>query len=114
MRRLVEKVFRRWGADMVLQQAGEAFNLRGMIHYSGSKSWRNMEKQFTLLGEVPGGQYVYIGPVQPAAAAGDTLVSGGKAYELRRVERVYLGNVPLYCWGLCVEKGVEPVWAKRS
>lgn len=105
MRNLVEKILRRWGTDMVLMQAGEKFFLRGLLHHSGSKSWRNMEKYFTPLGEVSGGQYIYIGPTQPAAAAGDTLIVGENAYELRRVERVWFGNTVLYCWGLCVEKG---------
>lgn len=114
MRRLVEKIFRRWGTDIILQQAGESFRLKGLLHYSGSKSWRNMERDFTVLGQIPGGQYVYIGPAQPAPAAGDTLILGEKAYELRRAERFYFGNVPLYSWGLCVEKGGVPVWERQS
>lgn len=109
MRRMAERIFHRWGTDMILRQAGEDFCLRGMLHHSGSKSWRNMEKSFTPLGEIADGQYIYIGPVHPAAAAGDTLIVGEKVYELRRTERVWLGNTPLYCWGLCVEKGWGPV-----
>ena len=110
MRHLLDKVFRRWGTELVLQRAGEEIPLRGVLQYSGSESWRNMEKQFTLLGQIVGGQYVYVGPAQPEVTAGDTLKLGAKAYELRRAECFYFGNTPLYCWGLCVEKGGTPVW----
>lgn len=114
MRKLMEKVLRRWGTDMVLQHAEESFSLRGLLYYSGSESWRNMERNFSVLGQIPGGQYVYIGPAQPAIEVGDTLVLGTKAYELRRAEKFYFGNVPLYSWGLCVEKGGVPIWETHS
>ena len=114
MRSFVEKTLARWGTDMVLQHRGESFSLRGLLYYSGSKSWRNMERDFSVLGRIPGGQYVYIGPAQPAAAVGDTLILGEKAYELRRAEQFYFGNVPMYCWGLCAEKGGVPIWETHS
>ncbi len=62
-----------------------------------------------ILGEIPQGQYVYIGPAFPVAAAGDILYCGGKRYELRRSELVRFRGKPLYCWGLCIEREGEQV-----
>ena len=36
------------------------------------------------------------------------------SYLLRRVERFYYQNQPLYLWGLCVEKGVNDTWGTQS
>ena len=106
---MIERILRRWGTELILQQSGAEFRLRGLIFHSSSKSWQNMEHSYTPLGRVPRGQYVYIGPVQPAAAVGDTLVQGDTAYVIRRVERMWLQDTPVYCWGLCVEKGSEVI-----
>lgn len=114
MRRFTEKVFRCWGTELTLRREGAEWRLRGFLQHSGSKSWRSMEKNVSPLGQIPGGQYVYIGPAQPAAAAGDVLRLGDKEYELRRAELVWLRNKPLYCWGLCVERGGEPIWQSPS
>ena len=105
MRHLVESVLKRWGTELVLQQAGSEIRLRGFLQHSRSKSLQNMQRGFTPVGQVPDGQYVYIGPAQPAAAAGDTLILGGEVYELRRVDRIWFRNMPLYSWGLCVKRG---------
>ena len=103
---MVERLLARLGAELVLKQAGRETRLRGLIQHSRSKSLQNMRQDFSPIGRIPGGQYVYIGPAQPAAAAGDELVLGDKVYILRRVERVWFRDVPIYSWGLCVEKGV--------
>ena len=55
---------------------------------------------------------MYIGPVEPAAEAGDTLSVDGKEYWLRRTELIRDGNGPVYCWGMCVEKGGEDTWGQ--
>ena len=102
---LVERLLARLGGELILRQAGRETRLRGLIQHSRSKSLQNMRQDFSPIGGVPGGQYVYIGPAQPAVAAGDELVFGGKVYILRRAERIWFRNTPLYTWGLCVEKG---------
>ena len=108
MRSMVERLLARLGAELILKQAGHETRLRGLIQHSRSKSLQNMRKDFSPIGRVPGGQYVYIGPAQPAPAAGDELIFGDKVYILRRAERVWFRNTPIYSWGLCVEKGGEP------
>lgn len=108
MRALVEKMLARWGTELTLKQAGQEMRLWGLIQHSRSKSLQNMRSEYSPIGRIPGGQYVYIGPAQPAAAAGDLLILEGKTYVLRRVERVWFRNRPVYCWGLCVEQGGAP------
>lgn len=105
MRQLVQRLLARWGTEMTLVHGGKEICIRAMLQHTKSKSWQNMEKQMSLLGRIPGGQYVYIGPAQPAAQTGDRLLLGGNEYELRRVEPVWFRNQPMYCWGLCVRKG---------
>ena len=106
MQAFVERLLGRLGTELVLRQAGHETRLRGFIQHSRSKSLQNMRKEFSPIGRTPNGQYVYIGPAQPAAAAGDELIFGGKVYILRRAERVWFRDTPIYTWGLCVEKGV--------
>ena len=55
---------------------------------------------------------MYIGPLEPEAAAGDTVWVEDKAYLVRRSEIVRDGSGPLYCWALCLEKGGEDTWGR--
>lgn len=112
MRKMLEKVMDRWGTTVTLRRSGKAF--KAFLQETGSRNWQNMEKIFTPLGEVPRGQYLYLGPVEPAIAVGDVLLAGGRIFELRRSEVIYYGDTPVYSWGLCVEKGGEDTWASRS
>ena len=41
---------------------------------------------------------------------GDELVADGKSYLVRSGQVQYAGETPVYCWGLCVEKGGEDLW----
>jgi len=100
---------RRYGMPLLLRHQGEKQSVWGFLQHSGSKSLQNSQIQYSQLGEVPGGYYLYIGPVIPTQT-GDVLIGDGKVYELRRVETVRFGNHPVYLWGLCVEKGSDDLW----
>ena len=100
MERLVRKLLARWGSDIRIGNT----HVRGMLHHSGSKSFRIMERDFSPLGQIPDGQYVYIGPASPSPQTGQVLFLGELAYEVRRVEQIRLGNAVLYTWGLCVRR----------
>ena len=97
---------------MTLVQGTASTAIRAFVRESGSKSQGSAEVDMTLLGQVPKGLYVYIGPVKPEAKAGDQLIFQGKILELRRTELVVLGDEAVYCWGLCVEKGEESQWGE--
>lgn len=104
MKRMVEKILGHWGVEITLQRADGDICLQGMLRHTGAKGQQSAQRQFSPLGEVPGGQYIYIGPVQPAVKVGDTLLLDEAAYELRRVEKIWFRSTPVYCWGLCVKK----------
>ena len=114
MRRMVEKIMKQYGTDMVLTSGGEEKAVRGFFRAVNSKSWQSMESEATLLGEITRGQYAYIGPADGGAKEGDTLSLGDRTYLLRRVEYYYFGNQPIYQWGICVEKGVNDTWGSQS
>ena len=109
---MVGKILETYGIAAVLHQEDVTFAIRVFFQPVRTKSWQYLEGNYSPLGEIPRGQYVYIGPVEPAAAAGDTLTVNGKNYWLRRTELILDANGPVYCWGICVEKGGEDTWGQ--
>lgn len=114
MRRMVESILKQYGTAMTVHISGNSRRVKGFFQPVRSKSWQNMVSLDTPLGEVPRGQYVYIGPTEVTVADGDTLTVGGKSYVFRRVEPYYYGDEQVYLWGLCVEKGVNDTWGSQS
>ena len=114
MRQMVETVMAKYGTDMTVWHDSESKTVRAFFRAVNSKSWQSMESEATLLGEISRGQYSYIGPVDVKVYEGDTIVLGEKTYLFRRVEPYYYGNQQIYCWGLCVEKGVNDTWGSQS
>ena len=88
--------------------------VRGFFQPVRSKSWQNMVSLDTPLGEVPRGQYVYIGPPDVMARDGDVLTVGSRDYVFRRVEPYFYGDRAVYLWGLCMEKGGNDTWGSQS
>ena len=101
MKAQVRRLLSRWGTEVCW---GEN-RVQAMLHTTGSKSWRSMESQIMPLGKIADGQYVYIGPASPCPCVGDILQVGRETYDVRRMEKIQLGNKTLYAWGLCVKKG---------
>ena len=114
MEKMVEKILNQYGASLTLCQGQEETQVRAFFQPVLSKSWQYLEGNYSPLGEIPRGQYVYIGPVSPAAAVGDTVRVGEQAYLFRRTELVNAGDRPAYCWGICVEKGGADTWGTQS
>ena len=112
MRKMVEKILKTYGTAVTLQQNGNSLAIRAFFQPVRSKSWQYLEGNYSPLGEIPRGQYVYIGPIEPQAMAGDTVTVGEKSYWLRRTELVRNSEGPVYCWGLCVEKGGDDHWGQ--
>ncbi|MBE6980158.1 MAG: hypothetical protein E7431_07265 [Ruminococcaceae bacterium] len=112
MVQMVGKILNTYGAAVTLRHEGQDYPIRAFFQPVRSKSWQYLEGDYSPLGEIPRGQYVYIGPVEPAAEAGDTLTVGSKDYWLRRTELVWDREGPVYCWGMCVEKGGEDTWGQ--
>ena len=114
MQQMVGKILNTYGTAVTLCHERTEYEIRAFFQPVRSKSWQYAESNYSPLGEIPRGQYVYIGPVDPQAAAGDTVWVEKKAYLLRRTELVWDGDSPVYCWGLCLEKGGEDNWGKQS
>lgn len=83
---------------------------RGIFQHTGSKDWHNMEKSYSLLGQIPRGQYMIMAPVGIRLEMGDRLQVGERRFSIRRVETVFWRNRALYSWGLCVELGRDDIW----
>ena len=112
MQQMIGKILNTYGVCITRKQEGVTY--RGFFQPVRSKSWQYLEGNYSPLGEVPRGQYVYIGPVEQQLSAGETLEVGGKDYMVRRVEPVYYAEETAYLWGMCVEKGGEDTWGQSS
>lgn len=110
MRDLIGRILRKYGVPAVLEHGGKSVELRIFFQPSMSKSWDSMNPIVTPLGQLPGGQYLYIGPAEQEIDQGDGVSVGGKEYILRRVETYLDQDGPIYRWGLCVRKGGEDDW----
>ena len=109
---MVTKILNTYGTAVTLNHRGMSRELRVFFQPVRSKSWQYLEGTYSPLGEIPRGQYVYIGPVEPAAEAGDTVTVDQKQYKLRRCELIYDAGGPVYRWGMCVEKGGADTWGQ--
>ena len=110
MRRMISKILRYYGVPAVLEHEGESVELRIFFQPSMSKSWDSMDPIVGPLGQLPGGQYLYIGPAEQEISQGDQVSVGGNDYILRRVETYLDQSGPIYRWGLCVRQGGEDTW----
>lgn len=114
MEKMVARILSRYGTAMELTTAQGTDTVKGFFQPVRSKSVQNMVCLDTPLGEVPRGQYVYMGPAEVTAGEGDTLRVGQRYYVFRRTELFYCGDQPAYLWGLCVEKGGDTSWGTES
>ena len=112
MQQMVGKILKTYGTAVTLCRGEQSFGVFAFFQPVRSKSWQYLEGNYSPLGEIPRGQFVYIGPTEPAAQVGDTVQVENKAYLVRRSELVRDGNGPVYCWGMCVEKGGEDNWGQ--
>lgn len=106
MRKLVDRLFARYGSEAVLW-GEETKRVRVFFESVNSKSWQNMERHQHLLGQLPRGQYICRFPRGTAVAPGDTLGFRGKFYRICRVEEMTGPGGSSYLWALCTGKGSE-------
>ena len=110
MQRKIGLILETYGVSITRKEKEVTY--RGFFQPVRSKSWQYLEGNFSPLGEVPRGQYVYIGPAQQELSFGETLTVDGKDYMVRRVEPVYYAEEVAYYWAMCVEKGGEDTWGR--
>ena len=112
MQQMVGKILETYGSSVTLQQGENSFAIRVFFQPVRSKSWQYLEGNYSPLGEVPRGQFVYMGPSMVKMNVGDTIRVKDKDYMLRRIEPVYYRDRVAYYWGMCVEKGGEDTWGQ--
>ena len=112
MRSVVERMMEKYGTAVKLCRGNREWPIKAFFQSVRSKSWDLSESEYSPLGELPRGRHVYIGPLEPEAAAGDTIWVEDKAYLVRRSEIIRDGSGPVYCWGLCLEKGGTDTWGR--
>ena len=112
MRQMIDRILNAYGSAITLHRQDEVFHIRVFFQPVRSKSWQYLEGNYSPLGEVPRGQYVYIGPADQALETGDTLTVSQKDYMVRRCEPVFYGEEIAYYWAMCVEKGGEDTWGR--
>ena len=112
MEQMIQDILDSLGSDLVLHHQGKEYDLRAYFRPVQSKSWSYLEGEYSPLGEIPRGQYVYIGPAEPLAEVDDEIRINYTFYRVRRSEVIMGFYGPLYCWAMCVEKGGDDTWGR--
>ena len=112
MENIILAMMDKYGTAVRLCRGGEEWEIKAFFQSVRSKSWDFSDSDYSPLGEIPRGRHVYMGPVEPAPAAGDPVWVADKAYLVRRSEIIRDGQGPAYCWALCLEKGGEDTWGR--
>lgn len=110
MQEEIERILRKYGTQLSLRRGQETTVVRGFLRPVTGKYWQNMEHVFSDLGQVPRGQYLYIGPASVPVAQGDRVELLGIGYLVRRGEPILIGDKCTHYWGLCVQEGGADTW----
>ena len=111
MKKLVDKVFRRYGVPIEFQSTTETYTVYGFVQHTATSARKHLLPQYTPLGQVPQGHYLMLLPLYEATV-GRMLMYNDKWYIVRRVERVWLGKTAVYDWCLCEERGEADRWGR--
>ena len=111
MERYIKEILAQYGAILTVCHGETQTACRGFLRPVTGKYWQNMEHVFSDIGQVPRGQYVYLGPPEVPLVQGDRVILEGTAYLVRRGECILLGDRCLYYWGLCIQEGTEDTWS---
>ena len=107
-------IMERYGVPLTLCRGTESWQVRAFFQPVRSKSWDYSDSNYSPLGEIPRGRYIYIGPVEPELREDMEVTAGEKHCVVRSVHLIAGDNGPVYCWALCVEKGRENGWNSNS
>ena len=110
MKRMLDKILKGYGREITLCRAGEEIAVYGFFQPDTGRTDRLSVVQAGHLGREDRMRYSYYGPAEYPVEDGDELVADGKSYLVRSGQVQYAGETPVYCWGLCVEKGGEDLW----
>lgn len=110
MKQMLQAILAEYGSTVyVVPQTGTAVTVKAFLQPVTTRSWQNMQRVVRSLGEIPTGQFLYIGPTEQALTDTDVLESGGRRFRICRAETICLGEEELYVWALAMETGGECV-----
>ena len=110
MKALIESILTGYGSLATIKDGDSARTFRAFIQPVTEKGWQNTKKIIASLGQVPKGQYVYIGPAEVELLEGQMLEARGQKYMVRRCETVFLGEEAMYTWALLTKAGGTDPW----
>lgn len=109
MEAVIGRIFHKYGTMVDILHDGRWQKVQVFFQPIISRNLYNMRREVSALGEIPGGQYVILGKAGQIAE-GDTLRLREENYGIRRLDTLYFGLEPVYCWGLCSKKGAQDRW----
>ena len=111
MKKLVDKIFRRYGVPILLQTTEGTETLYGFVQHTATSARKHLLPEYTPLGELPQGHYLILLPLY-SAKVGQLLMHDGRWHIVRRIERIYVGSKAIYDWCLCEKRGEADTWGK--
>lgn len=106
MKHLIESLIRQYGNDVRITHGDQTYDTKAFFQLVTSKSWQNMERMIPSIGEVPRGQFLYLGLPDVALSGYDSIELDGRLFIVRRADAILYQSKRLFIWGLCVEGGV--------
>lgn len=111
MKEQIARLLSRYGSTVTVHFEKEDCIVRALLQPVTSRSWQNMERMIPVGGQIPRGQFLYIGPPEVDVTQATHLSLLGKHYIVRRVDQIVYQDQVLYLWGLLVEGGREDPWS---
>ena len=111
MKRIVEQMLMQYGRQVAVDHSGEKTVVKAFLQPVNAKVERLAMVQMGPLGRENRGQFVYMGPAEPALEPDDRLAADGSRYQVRSAQLVYGCGEAVYCWALCVKEGGGDDWS---
>ncbi len=106
MKELIDEIIAKYGNELLISHGQSNYWTRAFLQLITSKSWQNMERMVPTIGEVPRGQFLYLGPADVPLSGYDSIELDGRLFIVRRADAILYRSERIFIWGLCVEGGV--------
>lgn len=110
MKDLITRLINNYGNEVIITANRVQYTARAFMQLVTSKSWQNMERMLPTAGEVPRGQFLYLGPADVPLSGYDTIEMDGRIFIVRRADPILYRSERIFIWGLCVEGGGDDPW----
>ena len=110
MKELITRLIERYGNEVTITANRVEHKAKAFLQLVTSKSWQNMERMLPTAGEVPRGQFLYLGPADVPLSGYDTIEMDGRIFIVRRADPIVYRSERIFIWGLCVEGGGVDPW----